>query len=235
MAELVANCPRCGSAKMTFDLTQTHLLGMEYGWQHICEAFSVCRNCNRSTVFVLEQSEIEANQIIEKKGLLALPGSLNRYFRVKRYIGLRDTSKVSPPEHVPRDIEAAFREGATCLVTECPNAAATMFRLCLDLATRPLLPEQNINGLNATVRRNLGLRLAWLLDNNLLPGALRELSVAVKDDGNDGAHAGTLSMEDAEDIADFTVVLLERMFTEPKRIQLAEERRKQRRVGPPKS
>ena len=55
------------------------------------------------------------------------------------------------------------------------------------------------------------------------------MSSCVKDDGNDGAHAGTLKKADAEDILDFTVALLERMYTEPERLRLAKARRDSRR------
>jgi Domain of unknown function (DUF4145) len=75
-----------------------------------------------------------------------------------------------------------------------------------------------------------GLRLPWLFDNDKLPGGLRELSTAIKEDGNDGAHQGTLTKEDAQDLLDFTTALLERVFTEPKKLELAKERRQQRRV-----
>ena len=102
------------------------------------------------------------------------------------------------PEHLPEDIEAAFKEGATCLSVGCYNAAGTMFRLCVDFATKSKLPDQDDNGLNRSTRRSLGLRLAWLFDNGHLPIALRDLSAAVKEDGNDGAHAGTLSREETE-------------------------------------
>ena len=113
----------------------------------------------------------------------------------------------------------------------CFNAAGTMFRLCVDLATRSMLPEEEVEGLNARVKRNLGLRLPWLFDNDVLPEALRELSGCIKDDGNDGAHEGTLSEEDAEDLLDFTSVLLERIYTEPERLRFAKERREKRRGG----
>ncbi|NOY87164.1 MAG: DUF4145 domain-containing protein, partial [Deltaproteobacteria bacterium] len=103
-----------------------------------------------------------------------------------------------------------------------------MFRLCTDLATRAMLPECEADGLNKKVRRSLGLRLPWLFDNDHLPETLRELSTCIKDDGNDGAHEGNLTKEDAEDILDFTFVLLERIYTEPKRIELANERRETR-------
>jgi hypothetical protein len=92
-----------------------------------------------------------------------------------------------------------------------------------------MLPDENVDGLNNTIRRNLGLRLPWLFDTGRLPEDLRELSSCVKDYGNEGAHEGLLEKEDAEDILDFTYELLERIFTKPRRVQLAQERRLARR------
>jgi len=66
---------------------------------------------------------------------------VNRFVRVEGFVSLKDEAGVSPPEHVPPEITAAFSEGATCFAVRCFNAAATMFRLCVDLATRPLLSE----------------------------------------------------------------------------------------------
>jgi hypothetical protein len=51
----------------------------------------------------------------------------------------------------------------------------------------------------------------------------------LKDDGNDGAHAGTLTKADAVDLLDFTFELLERLYTERKRLELAAVRREERR------
>lgn len=101
--------------------------------------------------------------------------------------------------------------------------------MCVDIASRSLLPEGDENGLNAKIRRSLGLRLDWLFKHGKLPAALAELSTCIKDDGNDGAHAGTLTKEDAEDLLDFTQALLERMYTEPERLRLAKARRDERR------
>ena len=107
-----------------------------------------------------------------------------------------------------------------------------MFRLCVDLVTKSKLPDQDADGLNARTRRNLGLRLPWMFDHRYLPEDLRELSSAIKDDGNDGAHKGSLTKVDAEDLLDFTVALLERMYTEPERLRLATLRRQERRTTP---
>jgi hypothetical protein len=161
--------------------------------------------------------------------VLKLQGALNKYFEVDGYISLKDQGIIAPPEHIPEPIANVFREGATSIAVECWNAAGTMFRVCVDLATRPLMPEGEVPGLTQKVRRDLGLRLPWLFDNGKLPGDLRELSSAIREDGNDGAHQGTLTKVEAEDLLDFTTALLERIFTEPMRLQIAKERREKRR------
>jgi Domain of unknown function (DUF4145) len=97
------------------------------------------------------------------------------------------------------------------------------------------VPDDSAQGLgagpqpNSKTRRDLGLRLAWLFDNRILPSDLRELAKCIREDANDGAHVGNLTKEDAEDLLDFTTALLERLITEPKRLALAEERRRARR------
>lgn len=227
MTELVANCPRCDAKKITFDLYNQVLVAKKYGWQHLLEVFCECRACNKPTIFLVAQKEINDEEYI-RKGLANLDFSANQVVSIERYISVQDNSAEKPPEHLPANIEDIFQEGAACMAIGCNNAAATMFRLCLDLATQSLLPEE-AEGLTNRIKRNLGFRLPWLFDNHILPESLRELSTCIKDDGNDGAHEGTLSTEDAADILDFTYILLERLYTEPRRIELASQRRIVRR------
>lgn len=229
MSELVADCPRCGARHITFDLKAASWVDQQHNWQDWYEAFCVCRRCHRTTVFILAQGNSSLGEKINKHGLTQLPGSVNDYFRNVGYVSLKDKAAEAPPEHLPEDIEAAFREGATCMAVSCYNAAATMFRLCLDFATRSMLPADNVDGLNSKIRFSLGLRLQWLFDTDRLPSALQELASCVKDDGNDGAHEGTLGQADAEDLHDFTVALLERLYTEPARLAEAKARREARR------
>ena len=142
---------------------------------------------------------------------------------------MKDIAAAQPPEHLPENVKNIFLEGAKCLAINCNNAAGTMFRLCIDTITRGMLPEGDTDGLNARIRRDLGLRLPWMLDHKVLPESLRELSACVREDGNDGTHAGTLKAEDAQDLLDFTNLLLERIYTEPERLRLAKVRREKRR------
>tara|TARA_A100001391_G_scaffold196839_1_gene176066 strand:- start:5473 stop:6279 length:807 start_codon:yes stop_codon:yes gene_type:complete len=229
MSELVANCPRCKSQQMTFDLVSS-LPTVEYhNWQQNWEAFCICRNCFRSTTFVLQQKNYQDSDYLRKTPLSDVEFSVNQVAVVKGHVSLKDEISEQPPEHLPEEIHSVFVEGAACMAIGCHNAGATMFRLCIDLATVSMLPEENENGLNNRIRRSLGLRLQWLFENNILPAALQELSTCIKEDGNDGAHTGNLSEEDAADILDFTYVLLERLYTEPKRLELAKLRRQARR------
>lgn len=229
MAQLVANCPRCGANKITFDLVSAIKTRIYYDWQNWYEAFCICRQCLRLTTFVLSESVDGDYEYVHKTGLVKIEGAVNRFVTIEGMITLKDTAAVEPPEFVPESIESIFREGATCLSVGCNNAAGVMFRLCIDLVTSALLPTEYVQGLNAMTRRNLGPRLPWLFDNGCLPESLRELSSCVREDGNDASHAGTLTKEDAEDLLDFTAVLLERIYTEPMRLKLAQERRKRRR------
>ncbi len=229
MTQLVTDCPRCHAKKTTFDVLASYANGVRYTWQLRMETFSVCRACDQPTVFILYLAAYEELNEVKRKGVLAFDGSANDHFSVDGHVSLKDFARKLPPEHLPNEIEVAFIEGATCHAVACYNAAATMFRLCIDHATRALLPPTDIDGLNSIIRRSLGLRMRWLFDHGHLPESLRELSTCVKEDGNDGAHAGTLSHMDAEDILDFTTALLERLYTEPERIRLAKERRDQRR------
>jgi hypothetical protein len=229
MAELVANCPRCGSQHITFDVSAANVYQIDHGWQYWYEAFGICRHCSRATIFVLSESVDGDYNYVHKLGLLKVEGALNKFVNVKGHISLKDTVSVEPPEFLPKDIESVFNEGATCLAVGCYNAAGTMFRLCVDLATKSMLPAEEIPGLNVKARRDLGLRLPWLFENGRLPDSLKELSSCIKEDGNDGAHAGNLSEADATDLLDFSAVLLERIYTEPERLRLAKERRDARR------
>lgn len=234
MSLLIADCPRCRAQKMTFELLNQVYVGTFGEWQKMFEIFCVCRGCSKSTIFLVSQKNYEHRSIISQ-GLNKIGGIVNNIVYVERYISIQDNSAEPPPQHVPENIEKIFKEGSICMATCCYNAAATMFRLCLDLATKSLLPKTTEESNhekkpNHKTIRLLGPRLSWLFDEGKIPENLRDLSTCIKDGGNDGAHEGSLSKEDAEDILDFTVSLLEQLYTQPVKLKIAERRRKLRRA-----
>ena len=204
-------------------------IAQQYGWQWHYEAFAICRHCGRGSIILVSDTESESYKRIQ-----AIRGgerkiALNSCVNIEGRVSIKDESSVPAPDHLPDEINRTFVEGARCLAVGCYNAAGTTFRLCVDLATRPLLPSEDIDGLTRKIRRDLGLRLPWLFGVGKLPVALQDLAACIREDGNDGAHQGKLTKADAEDLLDFTRAMLERMFTEPERLRLAAARRASRR------
>lgn len=231
MAEFINDCPRCLAKRVTFSV-KSHTVVEENGWQSRIEAFCICRHCKLSSTFLLYEKNVgTVREIVDAGGFGKVNLSINHLFYDKGHVSLKDQASVLPPEHLPASIKKVFEEAATCMAVGCFNAGGTMFRLCLDMATKSFLPEENDDGLNQKIRRNLGFRMQWLFDKNKLPKDLEELASCVKEDGNDGAHEGTLTKADAEDLLDFTKALLERLYTEPAMLRLAKERRAARRQG----
>ncbi len=231
MGQIVYDCPRCRAKNTTLDAHGVAPAPRAYEWQVTWETFVVCRNCGRSSVLILKLGpRVKDPNVDAVKNPVTSNLGLNQFYDVAGYIGLRDHVSTVPPQYLPKPIEAAFNEAATCVATECWNAAGAMFRLCLDMATKERLPSDGAADRpdNKTCR-DLGLRLPWLFSHGLLPDDLKGLSSCVRQDGNDGAHDGTLAAVDALDLQDFTVELLQRLYTEPKRLELAQARRNERR------
>lgn len=232
MAEFIADCPRCGAEKITFDCYSSNPVRVEFGWRHILELFTVCRRCHYGSIQLVNQIDSDSLGIAlckETNKLLSYKGALNDVVKFERYVTVRDRHSYAPPDHLPENIARVMTEANSSLAGQCFNAAGAMYRLALDLATKGMLPEEGEPP--QRVRRSLGLRLQWLFDNGLLPPDLQSLAECLQQDGNDGVHDGTLSKEDAEDLHDFSFEMLRRIYTEPERVRIAEGRRTARRGG----
>lgn len=239
MPIIVTDCPRCDARNMTFDVQGFNFLGrskptgnVPTPWQRRYELFCICGACRRATTFVVEQRSDNLGQVLHNSAAIMTAfgaESLEIRFKVVGHINIRNMATQAPPEYLPDGIRDGFNEAATCLAVECWNAAGLMFRKCVDLATYGLLPEEDTAGLNRHKRRNLAARLEWLFEQQLMPRDLETLSDCIREDGNDGAHGNPLKKEDAEDLLDFTTAVLERLYTEPKKLEQAKERREQRR------
>lgn len=233
-SEIVADCPRCGAKKITFDVLADVWITQLLDWIDRFETFCVCRGCQRSTVFLLDTNEWLMHERIRELGPAGLKekGSIDSIMKNEGHVTAADFAAFATPEHVPEDLAGIFHEGAKCIAVGCWNAAGAMFRLCIDKATRPLLPDAaDGGGPNARTRDRLGPRIDWLVENNRLAPELHELADCVREDGNDAVHAGTLTSAEAHDLADFTIALLDRIYTARARIKAAKDRRDVRRAA----
>ena len=199
-------------------------------YQGIYELFAICRGCKKATVFIIGDYYDDQRDDFPNVNPMTREGLLNNYFEIDGLLRIPDDEPRSPPEFIPPNIEKIFNEGAICFTKECWNAAGTMFRQCVDLATKEMLPEQGEKGLTKDNQGNLGPRIQWLFKNKKLNERLKDLANCIKDDGNDGAHDGTLEKNDADELLDFTVMLLEDIYTTPARIKRREEEKEKRKA-----
>lgn len=178
MAFLIADCARCGANQITFDVGAQVYRRQEYGWRNTYEIFCVCRSCRAPSIYgvaIKTDTNVGMRDTLQgsNDALVNYSHALNPYFDIQYLVSIRHKQNVEPPEHLPPEIQSAFTEAAACLSIDCFNAAGTMFRLCIDLATRGLLSEPDDEAKpqppNTKVRRDLGLRLGWMFDSGILP------------------------------------------------------------------
>lgn len=197
------------------------------------EIMARCRSCYRSNLFLIEQTNHTLNIDNYSDG-----SYINNAFKLIESILVVPNTDVCP-DYVPVNVKNLFDEGAKCMAVQCYDASGTMFRKVLDASTRQLLPDQpededksHPNFIAWKTRKDLGLRLAWLFNNGKLPENLRDLATCVREDGNDAAHdVAGIGSDEAEDLRDFTILILESLYTVPGQIAENKRRRESRRQG----
>lgn len=223
-------CARCGVDQVTFDIRSWSPIGTSYGFSR-SECLIRCRHCFKSSLVVLEKSQQSYPDFENLKGHFA-----NEMWDEVEVVVLIGFS-AECPEYVPDDTKSIFDEAAKCLAVNCYDASGTMFRKVVDKITRNMLPAQPADD-NKThpdfiawkVRKDLKLRLEWLLNNGKISSTLQPILDSVREDGNDAAH-DKIGREEAEDLQDFTIVFLETIFTVPGQIEANRLRRQTRREG----
>jgi hypothetical protein len=227
LPHLIADCPLCRSKKITMDAISKNLSGTgDAEWQLRFQVCCNCRECSRSTLWLMEVNNYQRHSFVQQDSFWKADISLSEAFRIIGYQSLADFAAIRPPEHVPPELVSVFNEAARCSAVGCANASVAMSRLCLDMATKRLLPEPEFDGPqpNREQRNRLYDRLAWLFEQNILQPDLQQLAETIRIHGNDGAHDGTCTADDATDLIEFTSALLERCFTLPARVELAKAR-----------
>lgn len=224
-AMIVGTCPRCGHHKVTLDVKSDHPVGGDQ-----FETFVRCRQCYRTSVVLLYNKNADSAPTYYK-GHYITP-----VFEVRgTIISIPDATQA--PDYTPVEVASIFNEASRCLAMSCYDASGTMFRKVLDSATRAMLPAQpddkdQPNYIPWKIRKDVALRLNWLFDRGLLPEGLRDLASCVREDGNDAAHdLHGIDEAEARDLEDFTIVVLEALYTLPGQIEANKARRTARRAG----
>ena len=220
---LVYDCPRCGTKKITFDVLKAS--GVEKkGELDTYEAFCRCRSCSGSTIFLVT---------IRNDAPYRMNDVVNNQFNLNKILHDTELVKIFPgisaiPKDIPLEISIPFCEALICQAIQAHNAAGCMFRTTVDLVTKKMLEDLQGKNPPKNAKDNLAQRIKLLYDEGLLTHSLKELSTSIRLDGNDAAHEANLEKDDVEAMNDFTTLLLEEIYTNPKKIELAAKRRKER-------
>lgn len=235
MALFIADCPRCRSTKMTFDVHHLTFDTQITTYGASPELFGTCRHCHKGASFVFDlrrDSEDHFKALIRRVPLQQITVTLNPSIVGYRPVALSDVVIGEPPEHLPAEILNAFVEGQKTLAIGCFNASGAMSRLTLDLATKQLLARyEGLPDVTRRIKENLSERLMFLIGNGTIPKSLEDLAHHVRLEGNDAAHDGVLKENEARDLIEFCQELLRACFEQPGKVLEAKRRRDERRQG----
>lgn len=229
MAHFVQDCLRCGAKLITFDVLGDNPAPLRNGFWSF-QVFGRCRSCGDCSIAVFETAE-SISGTYYSGALSSTEGGMPQVV-FRKFLTVADNRTVDIPEFLPTAVSNCFKEGAAAFNIGAYNASAAMFRLALDIATKGLLPDEppENGGPNSVQRKRLFDRLRYLFDRRVIAPELQDLADCIREDGNDGAHDGTLTKFDAEDLIDFAQQLLERVYSEPERLKAAKLRREARRA-----
>ena len=220
---LSGNCPRCGQITTTFDIEAATLVDT---LNYYFEITVVCRKCGRPSLARVR------NDLNSTSPLEFGPQFIDGFIQFHEWVFTVPNTRICP-DHVPTPIQRIFDEAAKCAAIGTWDASGAMYRKVLDAATRTLVPLPE-DGDSATpswkIYKDLRLRLDWLFERGLLNASLKELSSCIHQDGNDAAHdLEGIGKSEAEDLADFTEIALETLYTVPGQIAENQRRREERR------
>ncbi len=124
---------------------------------------------------------------------------------------------MNPPIVLSDSFEKSFIEGIKCLNVGAPFAAVVMFRKCLQI----IVEDKGAKG------RDLKTKIQSLTISGTLTETLESFSTVIREVGNDGAHPNIFSpsIQDAKDILDFLLLLINQLYILPEKAKQLKDRR----------
>lgn len=213
---LVSTCPYCQTEKVSFNIAGASDTGNKI------YIFTICNKCKKPSVFLINykgKGLFFSESIIDQKDQT----NIENFFTVKKIIRPPENILYFCPKHIPAPIKEKFDEAAQCHANDCIVASSIMLRLCLETVIKDLLKT------NEEQERKLFDGIKTLSEKNIISKKIYNFAEEIRSDGNYAAHKGEMSLENLEDLFDFTIALLEDVYTQPKKLELSRERRAQRK------
>lgn len=201
MATFVNDCPHCGASSAAFNIpyaSENPVRGMYWN------ALAICPACGYGIYVCARWHGTDFARLSGDVGDIRDVDILNVSPRRVR---------TNAPEYVPVAAKRAFDEGAECLATGKPTAAAAMFRRCLEIALKAHSPDIEA--------WKLEKRIDKLAAERKITDDMKTWAHRVRLDGNDALHEEEeFTKESATELMEFTSLLLIYLYTLPEKIRL---------------
>ncbi|WP_414831845.1 DUF4145 domain-containing protein [Afifella sp. YEN Y35] len=183
-------------------------------------------SCGRCKKCITAQYISEHNSHRELKNVLSQHGSLEDIgYTYKVHFPSEVT--LEEPEHLPSKVASPFRQAISNISAENWDAAGTMVRKALDVATRDMARTRigNEKRSETIVKLWLKKRIEALTSEGLLTVDLSDLAGVLKDGGDEAAHDDEpYSKEDAIRLVGYAQAFLTYAYTVPGMVAEVRER-----------
>lgn len=192
MATVTLDCPHCGTKRSGFGVKSLYVSNpsrLEYWFFASCGV----GECAKPIVFLAQVNGGDPLKSVKTPD-------------VRR---VHPAQSVMPvPAHLPERCEKAYAQGVNTLMQETADAAGSMFRKALDIGIHELDPD---------LPKNLNAAINKLAERGVITESLKDWAHHIRDLGNDAAH-NDFTFEEAQEMRDFTELVLTYLWTLPGRI-----------------
>ena len=209
MAEMVLDCPHCGSERVGFDFGgERQRSSAPQRWSCLL----VCRKCDKGIVVELFHYSSNTPPSSRRGDLWVAGFTLAAIYPASR--------KITAPEHTPDEIAKDYKEAMDNLRRENFTSAGMMFRKVLERSTMKLAPDGGNFG-----AMTLYQRIDNLAEQHILTPAMKDLAGIIRLEGNQAAHGSEeFDRASAMSMQSFVELFLRYIFTLPKSVEKAKSK-----------
>lgn len=220
MAVLVADCPHCSTASMTFPifgvLPQPASKFSPNGPKYASVA-GECASCHQPISAMVMTTKHYQSDSQYRHACLSLASEVTKLdvlgFALVDY--WPQPSPLRIPESLPDAVERSFKQAEINFAQpDCEEAAGMMYRRSLDVGLKIAFPE---------AKGSIDAKLRKLIASHELPASLGAWANAVRVIGNESAHElDGITRDDLVDARAFIDTVLRYIFTLPAQIEARE-------------
>lgn len=230
MAQLIFNCPFCGTQNSAFDVAwwRGPLRKDEGNITEYClDVFAICRECDSPVCFKLYQPDNDQVHWSEyfnriRYSLDHSDGSLSKNDYSLEVV-VPPSGEINVPEFLPKNVDESFRKAKELeRQDKFLEEAATNYRKTLERAIKATYPQ--VYETKGDRKISLYNAIKCLVKDGKIPDSMGKLAQGIRLIGNAATHssgeddASAITREEVDDIASFTEAFLTYLISLPEKL-----------------